>query len=67
MFVDSSYMGQNVNVDNFRQAPFLVGGTIRRVIMTYYYGLLFSLVVNSAIWYVKLIEVKRNEGPEISF
>jgi hypothetical protein len=33
-----------------RQLPFLVGGTITGVIMTYYYGFLFSIIVNSAIW-----------------
>ena len=33
-----------------RQLPFLVGGTITGIIMTYYYGFLFSIIVNSAIW-----------------
>jgi hypothetical protein len=33
-----------------RQLPFLIGGTITGIIMTYYYGFLFSIVVNSAIW-----------------
>jgi ABC-type transport system involved in Fe-S cluster assembly fused permease/ATPase subunit len=33
-----------------RQLPFLIGGTITGVIMTYYYGFLFSIIVNSAIW-----------------
>lgn len=35
-----------------RQVPFLVGGTITGIIMTYYFGFLFSIVVNSAIWYI---------------
>jgi hypothetical protein len=35
-----------------RQLPFLIGGTITGIIMTYYYGFLFSIVVNSAIWMV---------------
>jgi hypothetical protein len=35
-----------------RQVPFLVGGTITGVIMTYYFGYLFSILVNSVIWYV---------------
>lgn len=35
-----------------RQVPFLVGGTITGVIMTYYFGFLFSIVVNSVIWYI---------------
>ncbi|MGI8834754.1 MAG: hypothetical protein ACR2IS_19230 [Nitrososphaeraceae archaeon] len=33
-----------------RQLPFLIGGTITGLIMTYYYGFLFSIIVNSAIW-----------------
>ncbi len=33
-----------------RQIPYLIGGTITGVIMGYYYGWLFSIVVNSAIW-----------------
>jgi hypothetical protein len=33
-----------------RQLPFLVGGTITGIIVTYYYGFLFSIIVNSAIW-----------------
>ena len=35
-----------------RQIPFLIGGTITGIIMTYYYGFLFTIIVNSAIWYV---------------
>jgi ABC-type transport system involved in Fe-S cluster assembly fused permease/ATPase subunit len=34
-----------------RQMPFLIGGAITGTIMTYYYGFLFALVVNSAFWY----------------
>jgi ABC-type transport system involved in Fe-S cluster assembly fused permease/ATPase subunit len=34
-----------------RQIPFLIGGTITGTIMTYYYGFLFAIIVNSAIWY----------------
>ena len=34
-----------------RQIPFLVGGTITGTIMTYYYGFLFTIVVNSIIWW----------------
>ena len=33
-----------------RQIPFLIGGTITGIIVTYYYGFLFSIIVNSAIW-----------------
>jgi hypothetical protein len=34
-----------------RQLPYLIGGTITGIIMTYYYGFLFSIIVNSAIWF----------------
>src|ERR671933_387943 len=34
-----------------RQIPFLIGGTITGTIMTYYYGFLFTIVVNSIISY----------------
>ena len=35
-----------------RQIPFLIGGTITGTIVTYYYGSLFAIVVNSIIWFV---------------
>jgi hypothetical protein len=34
-----------------RQLPFLIGGAITGTIMTYYHGFLFTIIVNSAIWY----------------
>ena len=34
-----------------RQLPYLVGGTITGIFMTYYYGLLFSIIVNSVMWF----------------
>ena len=34
-----------------RQIPFLTGGTITGMIMTYYYGFPFTIIVNSVIWY----------------
>ena len=34
-----------------RQIPFLIGGTITGAIMTYYYGFLFTIIVNSIIWW----------------
>jgi p-aminobenzoyl-glutamate transporter AbgT len=34
-----------------RQIPFLIGGTVTGIIMTYYYGFPFTIVVNSVIWY----------------
>jgi predicted tellurium resistance membrane protein TerC len=35
-----------------RQLPYLAGGTITGIFMTYYYGLLFSIIVNSVMWFV---------------
>ena len=31
--------------------PYLIGGTITGIVITYYYGFLFSIVVNSTIWF----------------
>ena len=33
-----------------RQIPFIIGGIITGIIVTYFYGFLFSIIVNSAIW-----------------
>jgi hypothetical protein len=33
-----------------RQLLFLIGGIITGVIMTYYYGFLYSIIISSAIW-----------------
>jgi hypothetical protein len=35
-----------------RQLPYLIGGTITGIIITYYYGFLFSIIVNSIAWFV---------------
>ena len=35
-----------------RQIPYLIGGTITGTIIVYYYGFLFSIIVNSIIWFV---------------
>ena len=35
-----------------RQIPFLVGGAITGIIMAYYYGFLFTIIVTSIMWYV---------------
>jgi hypothetical protein len=35
-----------------RQLPYLIGGTITGTFMTYYYGFLFSIIVNSIMWFV---------------
>ena len=33
------------------QIPFLIGGTVTGAIMTYYHGFLFTIIVNSIIWW----------------
>jgi len=42
-----------------RQMPFLIGGTITGIIMTYYYGFLFAIVVNSIIWFLISVIVNK--------
>jgi hypothetical protein len=34
-----------------RQMPYLIGGTITGMIMAYYYGFLFTIIVNSIVWF----------------
>jgi hypothetical protein len=45
-----------------RQIPFLIGGTITGTIMTYYYGFLFTIIVNSAIGMVYLTSLTDSIG-----
>ena len=35
-----------------RQIPFLIGGTITGIIMTYFLGFVMTIIVNSIIWYL---------------
>jgi hypothetical protein len=42
-----------------RQIPYLIGGTITGIIMSYYYGFIFFIIVNSAIWFVISIVVNK--------
>ena len=35
-----------------RHLPYIIGGTITGIIITYYYGFGFSIVVNSVAWFV---------------
>ena len=35
-----------------RQLPYLIDGTVTGIIMSYYYGFLFSIIVNSIIWFL---------------
>jgi hypothetical protein len=35
-----------------RQVPFLIGGTITGIIMTYFLGFPITLLVNSILWYL---------------
>jgi hypothetical protein len=43
-----------------RQIPFLISGAITGTIMTYYYGFLFTIIGNSAIWYGLSIIVNKH-------
>ena len=44
--------GCNFKIGNKTTIPFLIGGTVTGIVMAYYYGFLFTIIVNSAIWYV---------------
>ncbi len=33
-----------------RQIPFIIGGALTGIIVTYYYGFLVSIIANSAMW-----------------
>ena len=35
-----------------RQIPFLIGGTVTGVVMTYYLGFPVTIIVNSIIWFL---------------
>ncbi len=35
-----------------RQLPYLIGGTFTGIIMTYYFGFLFTVIINSIIWFI---------------
>ena len=35
-----------------RQMPYLIGGSITGTLIAYYHGFIFSIVVNSIIWFV---------------
>ena len=50
-----------------RQIPFIIGGTITGIIVTYYYGFLFSIIVNSAIWCTSLFIVNNITGSQQEF
>jgi hypothetical protein len=50
LYKEKDKVGRNTKKIIKRQLPFLIGGTITGIIMTYYYGFLFSIIVNSAIW-----------------
>jgi hypothetical protein len=42
-----------------RQIPFLIGGTVTGLVMSYYFGVLFTILVNSIIWYLISLFVYR--------
>ena len=35
-----------------RQVPFLIGGTITGIIMSYFLGFVVTIIVNSIMWYL---------------
>lgn len=35
-----------------RQIPFLIGGTITGTIMTFFWGFVVTIIVNSIVWYL---------------
>jgi hypothetical protein len=40
-----------------RQIPFVIGGTITGIIMTYFLGFPITVIVNSIIWYLISLSV----------
>ena len=42
-----------------RQIPFLIGGTVTGIVMSYYLGFLPTILVNSTIWYLISLFVYR--------
>ena len=43
-----------------RQVPFLIGGTITGIIMSYFLGFVVTIIVNSIMWYlISLVVYKR--------
>lgn len=40
-----------------QQIPFLIGGTITGIIMTYFLGFAVTIIVNSIIWYLISLSV----------
>ena len=45
-------IGFNFKINNKMTNTFLIGDTITGSIMAYYYGFLFTIIVNSIMWYV---------------
>jgi len=35
-----------------RQIPFLIGGTVTGIVMSYYLGFLLTILVNTIVWYL---------------
>ena len=42
-----------------RQIPFLIGGTITGIVMTYFLGFVVTVIVNSIMWYLISLAVYR--------
>ena len=46
------HMDSEILTATKRQIPFLIGGTVTGVIMTYYLGFPVTIIVNSIIWFL---------------
>ena len=46
------YMTSNTKTAIKRQIPFLIGGTITGIVMTFYIGFFPTLIANSIMWYI---------------
>ena len=42
-----------------RQIPFLIGGTVTGIVMSYYLGFILTILVNSIVWYLISLLVYR--------
>jgi hypothetical protein len=57
-----SYYSMNCEVVSAikRQVPFLIGGTITGIIMSYFLGFAVTIIINSIMWYlISLVVYKR--------
>jgi hypothetical protein len=52
LIVGITYSGCSIKINIKTSITISIGGTTTGIIMTYYYGFLFTIVVNSIIWYI---------------